>query len=72
MTRGVEKMRNRYVNVKCPICNSSIQMKAASVRSEFFFCPVCEYGEIENPGADLIIHCHKVRKPGALKTAVAF
>lgn len=38
---------NKYVTVRCPSCRSVIQIKADSVRSEVFFCPVCEDGEIE-------------------------
>jgi hypothetical protein len=37
---------NRYVTVKCPSCQSVSQIKADAVRSEYFYCPVCEEGEI--------------------------
>ena len=40
-------MKNRYITVKCPRCRSTIQLKAESVRTEYFYCPVCEEGEIE-------------------------
>jgi predicted RNA-binding Zn-ribbon protein involved in translation (DUF1610 family) len=40
-------MKNRYITVKCPSCRSVIQLKAESVRAEYFYCPVCEEGEIE-------------------------
>jgi hypothetical protein len=39
-------MKNRYITVKCPRCRSVIQLKAESVRTEYFYCPVCEEGEI--------------------------
>jgi hypothetical protein len=38
---------NRYITVRCPVCRSVSQIKADGVRSEFFYCPVCEEGEIE-------------------------
>jgi hypothetical protein len=38
---------NRYITVRCPSCRSVSQIKADGVRSEFFYCPVCEEGEIE-------------------------
>jgi ssDNA-binding Zn-finger/Zn-ribbon topoisomerase 1 len=38
---------NRYVTVRCPSCRSVSQLKADAIRSEVFFCPVCEDGEIE-------------------------
>jgi predicted RNA-binding Zn-ribbon protein involved in translation (DUF1610 family) len=40
-------MKNRYITVKCPSCRSVIQLKAESVRTDYFYCPVCEEGEIE-------------------------
>ena len=40
-------MRYNYMTVQCPSCRSIIQMKADAVRSEVFFCPVCEEGEID-------------------------
>jgi len=40
-------MKNRYITVRCPSCRSVIQLKAESVRTEYFYCPVCEDGEIE-------------------------
>ena len=30
---------------------SITQMKAKSMRSDIFFCPVCDVGEIDNPNA---------------------
>lgn len=39
-------MRYNYVKVQCPSCRSIIQMKADAVRTEIFFCPVCEEGVI--------------------------
>jgi hypothetical protein len=56
-------MKNKYVSVRCPSCMSTIQMKAKSLRSETFYCPVCETGEIENPEISLTIYCQKVRVP---------
>jgi hypothetical protein len=40
-------MMNKYVTVRCPSCRSVSQIKADLIRSEVFFCPVCEDGEIE-------------------------
>jgi hypothetical protein len=40
-------MKNKYITVKCPSCRSTVQLKAESVRTEYFYCPVCEEGEIE-------------------------
>lgn len=40
-------MKHYYVTVRCPSCRSVIQLKADAIRSEVFFCPVCEDGEIE-------------------------
>jgi hypothetical protein len=54
-------MKNKYVSVRCPSCGSTVQMKARSFRSEVFFCPVCETGEIESPDISLIIDCYKVK-----------
>jgi hypothetical protein len=54
-------MKNRYVSFKCPSCMSTVQMKTSSVRSDFFYCPVCETGEIESPITSLIIDCQKIR-----------
>jgi hypothetical protein len=42
-------MNNHYVNVKCPSCHSTIQLKSQSIRSDTFYRPVCECGEIDNP-----------------------
>ncbi len=48
---------NRYVTVKCPSCQSISQIKADAVRSEIFFCPVCEDGEIEyHPVRSRVLH----------------
>ncbi|OGO06805.1 MAG: hypothetical protein A2Y92_03185 [Chloroflexi bacterium RBG_13_57_8] len=44
----MKRMKNRYITVKCPSCRSVIQLKAESVRTEYFYCPVCEEGEIEH------------------------
>jgi hypothetical protein len=38
---------NKYITVRCPSCRSVSQIKADGVRSEVFYCPVCEEGEIE-------------------------
>jgi len=40
-------MKHKYITVKCPSCRSTIELKAESVRTEYFYCPVCEDGEIE-------------------------
>ena len=56
-------MKNTFVNVKCPSCRSSIQMKAKSLRSDVFYCPVCGMGEIESPDASMIINVQKMRLP---------
>jgi hypothetical protein len=63
-------MKNRYVSVRCPSCKSTIQVKARSVRSEVFFCPVCEYGEIENPVAPLFAHLIEGKLPAARRVPV--
>jgi hypothetical protein len=47
-------MKNRYVNVHCPTCNSHIRLNAKSVRSDAFYCPVCEQGEIQARDTNLI------------------
>jgi hypothetical protein len=50
-SRGRLYGMNRYVTVRCPSCRSVSQIKAGSIRSEVFYCPVCEDGEIEyHPG----------------------
>jgi len=49
--KGFETMKNRYLSIKCPSCMSITQMKAKSMRSDIFFCPVCDVGEIDNPNA---------------------
>jgi chaperone required for assembly of F1-ATPase len=56
-------MKNKYVSVRCPSCGSTVQMKAKSIRSDVFFCPVCEAGEIESPDISLIIDCYKLKSP---------
>ena len=58
-------MKNKYVSVRCPSCMSTIQMKAKSIRSDVFYCPVCETGEIENPDASMIIECRKASRLSA-------
>jgi len=52
-------MNNKYVSVRCPSCMSISQMKAQSIRSDIFFCPVCETGEIENPLRKAEPHYHE-------------
>ena len=48
---------NRYVTVRCPSCRSVSQLKADAIRSEVFFCPVCEDGEIEyHPEPPKVFH----------------
>jgi hypothetical protein len=42
-------MNNKYISVKCPSCMSISQIQSQSMRSDIFFCPVCETGEIVNP-----------------------
>jgi len=50
---------NKYITVKCPSCMSISQLKAQSMRSDVFFCPVCETGEIENPVTATEPHYHE-------------
>jgi ssDNA-binding Zn-finger/Zn-ribbon topoisomerase 1 len=38
---------NKYVTVRCPSCRSVSQIKADAIRTEVFYCPVCEEAEIE-------------------------
>jgi hypothetical protein len=52
-------MNNKYITVKCPSCMSISQLKAQSMRSDIFFCPVCESGEIENPLTESESHHHE-------------
>ena len=48
---------NRYITVRCPSCRSVCQIKADAVRTEVFYCPVCEEGEIEyRPGPPKSLH----------------
>jgi hypothetical protein len=54
-------MKNTYISVKCPSCGSTVQMKSKSVRSEYFYCPVCETGVIESSDESMIIDCQKIR-----------
>jgi hypothetical protein len=46
-------MKNKYISIKCPSCMSISQIKARSMRSDIFFCPVCEVLEKDNPAAGL-------------------
>ena len=56
-SRGKLNCMNRYVTVKCPSCRSISQIKADAVRSEIFYCPVCEDGEIEyHPVHSRVLH----------------
>jgi len=55
-------MKNVYVSVKCPSCQSTIQMKAKSLRTDVIYCPVCETGEIENPDFSLILDFQKMKR----------
>ena len=36
-----------YITVRCPLCSSISNLRAAGIRSDVFFCPVCLDGEIE-------------------------
>jgi Zn-finger nucleic acid-binding protein len=67
---GPEMMKNRYVSIRCPSCGSTVQMKARSIRSDIFYCPVCETGEIKSPNVDLIIYCQKVKASARQPVAV--
>ena len=50
-------MIHNYVTVRCPSCLSVSQLKTDSIRSEVFFCPVCEDGEIEyHPEPPRVFH----------------
>ncbi len=64
-------MKNMYVSVKCPSCQSTVQVKAKSLRTDVIYCPVCETGEIENPDFSLILDFqkikHSVRQPVLLR-----
>ena len=55
-------MKNMYVSVKCPSCQSTIQMKAKSLRTDVIYCPVCETGVIENPDLSLILDFQKIKR----------
>jgi predicted RNA-binding Zn-ribbon protein involved in translation (DUF1610 family) len=37
-----------YVTVKCPRCNSTIEIISGGVSAEIFNCPVCLEGEIRS------------------------
>ncbi len=65
-------MKNRYVSVKCPSCMITIQMKAKSLRSDIFFCPVCEYGEIEMRGTLPLTHHSDSRLPVEVRVPITF
>lgn len=56
-------MKNLQVKVKCPGCGSIIQMKSKSVRTDVFYCPVCETGVIESPDISMLIDIQKFRMP---------
>lgn len=34
------------ITVKCPRCDSSIDIISSSISTEIFYCPVCQEGEI--------------------------
>ena len=36
------------VTVKCPRCRSTSVLSERGIRTEFFLCPVCLEGEIQN------------------------
>lgn len=40
-------MRENYVTVKCPRCNSTSEIKSNGVVLNILLCPVCCEGEIE-------------------------
>jgi predicted RNA-binding Zn-ribbon protein involved in translation (DUF1610 family) len=37
-----------YVTVKCPRCNSTIEIISGGATADIFTCPVCLEGEIRN------------------------
>jgi len=46
-------MAAESMNYKCPICTSAFSLEKKAVRSERFYCPVCQEGEIESGIAEL-------------------
>ena len=41
------------MNFKCPICTSAFRLEKKAVRSDTFYCPVCQEGEVKSGTAEL-------------------
>jgi hypothetical protein len=45
-------MTAESMNFQCPLCTSAFSLEKKAVRSETFYCPVCQEGEIEGGPAE--------------------
>jgi hypothetical protein len=41
------------IHFRCPICTSAFSLERKAVRSDTFYCPVCQEGEIASGAAEL-------------------
>ncbi|HEY40377.1 MAG TPA: hypothetical protein G4O18_00780 [Dehalococcoidia bacterium] len=41
------------MHFRCPICTSAFSLERKAVRSDTFYCPVCQEGEIASSVAEL-------------------
>jgi len=46
-------MTAESMSFRCPICTSAFSLEKKSVRSDTFYCPVCQEGEIASGTAEL-------------------
>jgi len=46
-------MTAERMNFKCPVCTSISSLEKKAVRSDTFYCPVCQEGEIESGMAEM-------------------
>jgi hypothetical protein len=65
------RMKEKYVTVRCPACNSVSQLKATGVRTDFFYCPVCLDGEINYSEQHAEIFRPRAQSRAAIRELVA-
>jgi hypothetical protein len=41
-----------HINFRCPVCTSAFSLEKKAVRSDTFYCPVCQEGEVERRMAE--------------------
>ncbi len=65
-------MKKRWISFKCPSCQSIVHVREKSTNSKFFYCPVCEVGEIEYNLVTTQPHAHDIhpKKPGRVLVKV--